>query len=209
VHADDNADAVAALAARIRADDDELELLWLAYLATTVDHPTPELADAVFDRFQQAHEQGNAALFERLYASVAHCGGRLDAQQVRLALARQHDHELWRVLLALAALAPEDEASLLAELSAVKINLPDYAKMLDLLALRGPQARPAVPHVVELLENGYDERIAKTLRAIDPEGKASRAYVGERLTGPNLSQDDRQHFAFLQLQLDLVFGPRE
>jgi hypothetical protein len=210
---DDNHEAVAALAARIRSTDDELESLWLAHLTTWVDHPTRELAEAIFHRLDRVRASGEGKRHALHYRALAHCGAADDVVIASIEAELREEAEIERRHLyfcTLAELGSKGIAALAKQLErdANQADEDEIKGILALIASRRRAAQGVVPALVEMLPRDWNGEAQKTLRAVDPQGDASRLYVKRELSKGDLSEQDRERLEFLMLQIDSVFVGR-
>lgn len=184
---DDNAAAVAALAARLRSARNPVEVAWLAGLVTCVDHPTDELSAALVAKLDEIDRDGDQML--TVCHALMHCG-RSGAKAVPLLAAAldqtQSEERRNTLLLTLGRLGPEGAAIVVAE--AARMSSNDQRRnlqMLEILRRCGPAARGAMPSVIDQLSTNRPAAV-RTLKSIDPHGDAILAYI-ERQTTPSFA----------------------
>jgi hypothetical protein len=182
LYCDDNAAAVAALAARLRSAHDLEELAWLAALVTCVDHPTEELSAALLEQFEIARL--GSATFLALCHALAH-SGRAASNVVPVLVAALDESATDRrdamLLLTLGRVGPEGAAELVER--AMQLDPKDERRtlrMLEVLRRTGPAADAAAPKMLWLLDGQTCDAAARTLLSIDPHGDATQTYLDEQ-----------------------------
>ncbi|MEQ8785170.1 MAG: hypothetical protein RIC55_02690 [Pirellulaceae bacterium] len=209
---DDNTEAQQQLAERVMKAEDSLEAAWLAALATTVDYPTAALTEALAKRWMLANDDHDTRLCSALSRALKH--GRYGPHREvppLLAAFNDDDNALarYRLLVELREKGTDGVAELGGLLQAGEELSPDDRNaVLRLLAIRPEGADPAVPAIVEWLDDAEsaDQAVA-ALRAIDPEGRTARAYVEKNLANPQLPIPRRERLEKLRQKLDALFKP--